>query len=61
MDTACIKNGGNGAQGWWWWRLWSSRGGTGKNGFVGIIGYTIPSQSDLNSKSTANRKLRLVL
>ena len=34
---------------------------SGDNGFVGLIGYTIPSQSDLNSKSTANIKLRLVL
>ncbi len=36
-----------------------SYGASGRDGFVGIIGNTIPSQSDLNSKSTAYKKLRL--
>jgi len=34
-------------------------GSSGRNGFVGIIGHNVPSQSDLNSKSTAYKKLRL--
>ena len=34
-------------------------GGTGDNGFIALIGYNVPSQSDLNSKGTAQVKVRL--
>ena len=34
-------------------------GGTGDDGFIALIGYNVPSQSDLNSKGTAQVKVRL--
>ena len=49
-NTYGASGGGGGAGG---------SGGTGEDGFIAVIGYNVPSQSELNSKGTAQVKVRL--
>ena len=53
-STGATSNGGAGGGGGG-----GSYGVSGRDGFVSIIGHSIPSQSDLNARSTAYKKLRL--